>query len=394
MIASNVTIDGDLDDDGRADVTIDAGGESRVLRIAAGAEVTASGLQITGGRLDPADGISQRGAGIEVESNASLTFENGAITNNLNSTLGNGGGVFSDGALTIANSTFDGNTAEIGGGVFAADAQIVGSTVSNNFAIANGGGLAVPGELNLINSTVAGNLAQVNGGLIASNGTLTNVTVTANRSETGSALYPADAITLNNSIVLNNSGGETGGTIISNNSLIGDGTIDPAAVFATGDVVDNGGPVETVELRADASNPALDAGDDALAPTTDARGESRFDQPGLDNGGVSDLGAFELQTVVQIPEDPSLEVTTTADVVDAFNGETSLREAIAFANDVQDADGQGDDTDTITFADGLAFEKGGTIVLAGRCHIDAAAGARAGGKAACDLEAAWQVSAI
>lgn len=55
----------------------------------------------------------------------------------------------------------------------------------------------------------------------------------------------------------------------------------------------------------------------------------------------------------------SLVVTTTADVVDANDGLTSLREAVAFANDVTvggtgDADGDGDPNDTVEFAANLA----------------------------------------
>ena len=46
---------------------------------------------------------------------------------------------------------------------------------------------------------------------------------------------------------------------------------------------------------------------------------------------MRDLGAFELDEQIPI-EDPSLIVTTTLDVVDQFDGLTSLREAVAFAN--------------------------------------------------------------
>ena len=65
-------------------------------------------------------------------------------------------------------------------------------------------------------------------------------------------------------------------------------------------------------------------------------------------------------------EEPSLVVTTAADRVDAFDGETSLREAIAYANATPDLDGDGtSDTALITFASGAgeAFENGGTVFL-------------------------------
>ena len=135
--------------------------------------------------------------------------------------------------------------------------------------------------------------------------------------------------------------------------------------------------METVALNTDAANPALDAGTATLSSesdlgidvdgdgsieatpiSVDARGESRdVDLPGV--GGTPDLGAAEVQLdELPIPETPSLVVTTTADIADAFDGEISLREAIGFIND-------GTLTGTITFASGVgeAFENGGTIHL-------------------------------
>ena len=84
-----------------------------------------------------------------------------------------------------------------------------------------------------------------------------------------------------------------------------------------------------------------------------------------------------LATVTEVVDFGDLLVTTTADVVDAFDGETSLREAIELANDPTalpspflapifvigipgDADGDGTDNDTITFDPSLA---GQTITL-------------------------------
>lgn len=52
---------------------------------------------------------------------------------------------------------------------------------------------------------------------------------------------------------------------------------------------------------------------------------------------------------VHVPEGPSLVVTTEADVVDSFDGEISLREAIGYAAFV----GAPGDGDVITFADGI-----------------------------------------
>ncbi|MEO1152238.1 MAG: choice-of-anchor Q domain-containing protein, partial [Pseudomonadota bacterium] len=135
-----------------------------------------------------------------------------------------------------------------------------------------------------------------------------------------------------------------------------------------GVLADNGGPVQTIALASGVSNPALDIGTSPMGLTVDATGNARdVDQGGINNGGTVDAGAVELQTQILTPETQSLVVTTTTDVVDAFDNETSLREAIAFANDATagdmadgDADNDGNANDTITFDASLA---GQTIVL-------------------------------
>ena len=103
-----------------------------------------------------------------------------------------------------------------------------------------------------------------------------------------------------------------------------------------------------------------------VSQTTDGRGLPRsVDLPGITGDTPVDLGAYELQTGVQ--ELPSLLVTTDSDVVDAFDFATSLREAVAFANDTTagsqndgDADEDGFVHDTITFSESL---RGKTITL-------------------------------
>ncbi|MCA1660395.1 MAG: hypothetical protein LC642_07685, partial [Verrucomicrobiaceae bacterium] len=68
-----------------------------------------------------------------------------------------------------------------------------------------------------------------------------------------------------------------------NGDLVG---VDPE--FSPFGLEDNGGATDTWSLRA--TSPARDAGDDALAPATDQRGNAR--------AGVSDIGALELPDIV------------------------------------------------------------------------------------------------
>jgi Ca2+-binding RTX toxin-like protein len=75
-------------------------------------------------------------------------------------------------------------------------------------------------------------------------------------------------------------------------------TVDIGGGVLAGVLADNGGPVETIALRRDLTNPALDRSTNT-APATDARGEARVDRPGIanSNGSAADLGAFELESL-------------------------------------------------------------------------------------------------
>ena len=109
----------------------------------------------------------------------------------------------------------------------------------------------------------------------------------------------------------------------------------------------------------------------SLASQFDQRGDGfeRVISPELIGGGTNgpsrqDIGAFEVEAFA---EQESLVVTISQDVVNAFDGETSLREAILFANDPTsglnqngDADNNGSIKDSITFDASLS---GSTIVL-------------------------------
>ena len=89
-----------------------------------------------------------------------------------------------------------------------------------------------------------------------------------------------------------------------------------------GTLASNGGPTQTMALLA--GSPAINAGTTISGVTADQRGY------GSPTGSRSDLGAYQSDGVPA--EAPSLTVTTTADTVNAFDGQTSLREAIAYAN--------------------------------------------------------------
>ncbi|WP_146348518.1 beta strand repeat-containing protein [Phaeobacter marinintestinus] len=360
-LSTDVTIEGDIDGDNAADITISGGNLSRVFYVTGGTS-TLDALTITGGNAGAGNG-----GGIYIQTGATANLINSAVTGN---TAYFGGGIQNyGGALNLTNSTVSGNSADYsGGGIFVsftATAVLNSSTVSGNYANSSGGGVFNNGTATMTNSTLSGNTAQnVAGGGIENFGaaTLTNSTVSGNNSAYSGGLGNWGTATLVNSIVLGNTattGAEynDNGTFTVTNSLTGSGGETAADVFAAiegtggGLLADNGGTVQTIELLNDVLNPALDAGDDSVAPATDAAGGQRGDIVGVGNDGSNfgDLGALELR------EADSLIVTTTSDVVDAYDYQTSLREALAFANSNVDAS-------TITFDAALS---GATITLSG-----------------------------
>ena len=114
-ISSDVTIDGDMNGDNAADITVNAAGNSRVFSFAAGT-ATLDALTITGGSArggappDMAAGSSNVGS--------DLTIVNSTITDNIAAIFG--GGIMNTGAnanLTLVNTTLSGNQSlGVGGG--------------------------------------------------------------------------------------------------------------------------------------------------------------------------------------------------------------------------------------------------------------------------------------
>ncbi len=158
-ISENLTIDGDLNDDGTPDVTVSGGGNSGVF-VVNSATATLDGLDIRDG--DDSGVFSDH---------SNLTVSNSRISNNQG---GFGGGIGNKyGQLTVSNSTITGNTAVIGGGIANKYGQlsVTNSSISGNYAY-YGGGVAShtdagygPATASIADSTVSGNTAFLGGGI-------------------------------------------------------------------------------------------------------------------------------------------------------------------------------------------------------------------------------------
>ncbi len=318
-ITEDLTIDGDIGSDEKADISISGDDASRIFVIA---DTTTDASLM------------------------SLTLTNGATT-------GGGAAIFADNvsSLSIAYLTASGNVAQGQGGALLASGTtttIVNSTFLSNQAGA-GGALAVDGAsaggVTLTNVTVYGNQATTDGGIHIGGGadvTLNNSTVSRNDispeprgvSEIGN---DGGTLTLNNTVVatVSNIDDESidGQVTLARNNFIGrTSTIvtNDGSVNGSGEdpllrpLADNGGPVMTLGVYA--GSVLIDGGSNAAVPpgvVTDANGDARIQD------GIVDIGATEIAAG---SEPGSTVVTTAADVVDPFDQLTSLREAVAFAN--------------------------------------------------------------
>jgi predicted outer membrane repeat protein len=279
-----------------------------------------------------------------------LTVVRSVIKNNhpLQGAMGPGGGIDTEGNTTIEDSVFSNNYAYSGGALSIGGQSVVRRcTFADNRATGehgNGGALAGFGYIGpitvedctfygnraqekggaifaqlgpfvVINSTIVGNSAGVNGGAIAAGDffgspahlDLINTTLSRSYGQ-GAALYnsqenPSNVITLKNTLIAEGTRNSCGGiapTSLGHNlsgddtcGLTGTGDLPNTSALPLGSLRNNGGPTFTCALLP--GSPAIDAGDNTDAPSTDQRGLPRI-ADGDGNGSLlADIGAYERQ---------------------------------------------------------------------------------------------------
>ncbi len=328
-ITKSLTIDGDLNDDGVGDITIDGNSQSRVLNINDGngnnsSNVFLDGLTITGGTT------TSSGGGIH--NSESLTITNSTVSGN--SAYLSGGGISNRGTLTITNSTVSDNSAEYGGGIYnTGPLTITNSTVSGNSAYYGGGVHNSSGTISITNSTISGNSAYFGGGvfnrktLSITNGII-NDNIFSNVSLVSTIVADNTAGSDNPDIF--NDGSSS--TVTASYSLIEDGTItkdlgnnitgqDP--LLDSNGLQDNGGPTQTIALLR--GSPAINAGSNPDSLTTDQRGEGFL----RTSGSGIDIGAYEFLTPwtvreVDVSGNRINSATKAEAVITAANGTGTL----------------------------------------------------------------------
>lgn len=304
------------------------------------------------------------GAGIfsaEFFGQAELTVLDSTIT--LNVASDSGGGIHSEGDLTIADSTIDDNDATTGfaGGIqnSGGSATVLRSTISRNTAVTAGGiRNTATGDLMIVNTTISGNRARASGGGFVNSADtsttdLRNVTIAANVADDdangsgdGGGIAAGSTVRIRNSLVADNvdetpSGDgnafhDCSGTLASEgHNLIENPTGCSITGTTTGNITNanpglgsllaNGGPTLTHAI-ANASSPAVDAGDPTgcvdealMTSTTDQRGFLRPVKGNVGRSLACDIGAFEFGATAATPtptrtatRTPTPTVTATA----------------------------------------------------------------------------------
>nr|MDH4458974.1 choice-of-anchor Q domain-containing protein [Nevskia sp.] len=281
-------------------------------------------------------GTAPGGAGGAIWAGSSLTIRNSQLSGNRGGTPasgpgGDGGAIVANGTLTINGSTLSGNRAGNGsndpggsGGAIRATAAtlIVNSTVAENLAGASqnsaagsGGAISTSGPLTLINTTVHGN-ALNDGGIRSTPGS-------------GTAVHVTGAVpTLINTILSSSSSAAvcagftstaSGRSNLATDASCGSGSLlvggAPVTVEALnlGTLANNGGPTQTIALKA--GSVAIDAASDADCAADPVNG---VDQRGVARPQEArcDVGAFEAAlNDVSITKTASREKVTVGEAV-------------------------------------------------------------------------------
>ena len=192
-LTQDLTIEGDIDGDGKSDITISGNQASRIFNASgSSSQIYLRGLTLTQG-------------------------------------MGEGGAILASsiGALVIERSTIVGNLGTyLGGGLYAINSNVTirDSTIAGNYALSSGGGIgSLLSSVTIVNSTIHKNDAKLDGGgihvalsgLYANNSTITDNRADAdgNGSGQGGVYLTSSAAYINNTVVAGNQTGSSGSSV-------------------------------------------------------------------------------------------------------------------------------------------------------------------------------------
>ena len=170
-LAQDITIDGDIDGDHKADITISGADKYCIFDITRSGTVVLESLTLTHGYF--------RGSGRRdlCRTLRRVHHRRQPVTHSYST--GSGGGIAALGALNIANSTISDNYALFGGGLYTrGTAHLTNVTIAGNTSGGHGGGIETSGaSLYVSDSTISDNHSGAyGGGLDLFGGTAAHVT--------------------------------------------------------------------------------------------------------------------------------------------------------------------------------------------------------------------------
>jgi CSLREA domain-containing protein len=280
--SENLAATGDLDilddlelvGDGAALSVIDADQLDRVFHIHTGVIATIAGVRLQHGAVETT-GTGEAASGGGLYSDGSLTITASVIQENL---AGLGGGVFNNtGAFQIYDShvlsntadeggglylfgpgqlisatTIAGNTSEDGAGVYAVAAlSMFSSTLTTNSADRHGGGLFAIGEVSIVSSAATSNTAGAFGGGLYNQAwlSLEGGEITSNEANVGGGIYNNRLLAITGTVFTANKATLLGGGLATNHQVLEGNDPDPIwyvatinqATFAGNSAMDGGG---------------------------------------------------------------------------------------------------------------------------------------------------------
>ncbi len=195
--------------------TLDAAGLGRVVFITGTAPVILADFTATNGSVSGAGSTCPAaGCGGGVSSDGALTLMNLDVISN---TAGGGGGVYAYSTLTLVDTLVTNNVADYGGaGAYAVGAvQASGGRFTGNSAQGgSGGGLRADSSLAISGTVFAGNVAQSGGGGALASGAAALTGARFERNQAGAAgggLLAVDTVAITNTVFISNTAQNEGG---------------------------------------------------------------------------------------------------------------------------------------------------------------------------------------
>lgn len=199
--------------------------------------------------------------------------------------------------VTLSGLTISGGTSGDGGGIYNRASLVLDRViVAANTATSRGGGIFNIGTLNLYNSIVRDNMAASQGGGIFSGATVIphNSVISGNSAPYGAGVFGATGLQMFNSIIAYNNGGSdcySSSTFSAFSSVIEDGSCGVSGTPLTPDSSNtfSGDPdLDPITLIPNADSPVINSGgNEFVVSASDLGGNPRI------QGGTVDRGAYE-----------------------------------------------------------------------------------------------------